>query len=52
MKTELEKMHIENESDLNYLVHRFCNGPEFAFAFVFNKDDLYNRFFESIGIDV
>ena len=52
MKNELEKMHIENESDLNYLVHRFCDGPEFAFAFVFDNDDLYNRFFESIGIDV
>lgn len=52
MKKELEKIHIRNSNDLDYLIHRLCNGPNFAHAFVFDNNDLYNRFFDSIGIDV
>lgn len=43
---------IKDDGDLNFLTHRFLNGPAFALGFVFENDDLYTRFFKNVGISV
>lgn len=51
MKSEVEKIKIVNEADIEYYANRFFNGPEFAIGFEFENDDLYNHFFTTLGID-
>ncbi len=52
MVTKEDAIIIKDDEDLEYLLHRYLNGPSFAMAFVFNNDDLYARFFEVAGISV
>ena len=52
MVTKEDAIIIKNDNDLEYLLQRYFNGPSFAMAFVFDSDDLYNRFFDAIGISV
>ena len=52
MVTKEDAIIIKNDKDLEYLLQRYFNGPPFAMAFVFDNDDLYNRFFDSIGVSV
>ena len=52
MVTKEDAIIIKDDGDLEYLLHRFLNGPTFAMAFVFDSDDLYTRFFEGIGVSV
>lgn len=52
MITKDEAFTIKDDSDLSFLTHRFLNGPTFALGFVFENDELYTRFFESVGISV
>lgn len=52
MNTEVEIFPISKDEDLDYLMNCLRNGSEFSKAFEFEDDELYNRFFDSIGIDV
>ncbi len=52
MITKEEALVIKNNNDLEYLIYRFKEGPPFAMAFVFDNDDLYNKFFEDVNISV
>lgn len=52
MITKDHAFTIKDDEDLKFLTHRFLNGPAFALGFVFENDDLYTRFFESVGISV
>ena len=52
MVTKDDAYIIKDDSDLEYLLHRYLNGPSFAMAFVFDSDDLYTRFFDGIGVSV
>lgn len=51
MRSEVEKIKIANEADVECYANRFFNGPEFAIGFEFENDELYNQFFTSIGMD-
>ena len=52
MVTKDDAYIIKDDSDLEYLLHRYLNGPSFAMAFVFDSDELYTRFFDGIGVSV
>ena len=52
MVTKEDAIIIKNDGDLEYLLHRYINGPSFAMAFVFDSDDLYTRFFDGIGVSI
>ena len=39
MVTKEDAIIIKDDEDLEYLLHRYLNGPSFAMAFVFNNDD-------------
>lgn len=51
MNKDLEKINIDSEASLAFLIKRFSEQPGFAKAFVFANDDLCKRFFESINVD-
>ena len=48
---DLELIHISNQEELEYLLHRFQNGPTFAEAFVFDTEDLLRGFLSAINAD-
>lgn len=50
MITKEDAIVISNESDLQYLIDRYRNGPVFAKAFVFEDKDLYIKFFKEADI--
>jgi len=52
MVTKEDAIIINDEAGLQYLIHRFNNGPSFAMAFVFENESLYTRFFEEVKISV
>ena len=52
MEDNFEKIPIQNENDLEYLIRTFKEGDPMAFAFTFENDDLYTQFFNAVGIDV
>ena len=52
MVTKEDAYIVKDDSDLEYLLHRYFNGPSFAMAFVFDSDELYTRFFEEIGVSI
>lgn len=52
MENNGEQVHIKTEEDLKYLVHKYKYGEPMAFAFVFDNDELYTRFFAEIGINL
>lgn len=52
MITKEDAIIIGNESDLNYLIDRYHNGPVFAKAFVFEDEALYVNFFKEVGISL
>lgn len=52
MITKDDAIAIKNDIELKNLIQRFKNGPQFAEAFVFENDDLYNNFFEEVGLSV
>ena len=52
MITKEDAISINDENDLQYLIHRFKNGPAFAEAFVFENDDMYNNFFREVDLSI
>lgn len=44
-------IHIKNQDDLVYLIKRMENGPFFAEKFTFEKEDIYLKILEYLGID-
>lgn len=52
MNEDIEKIEIDSDDLLLHLIKRFSEQPGFAKAFVFANDDLYNRFFEGVNIDL
>ena len=52
MITKEDAIVISNESDVEYLIDRYRNGPVFAKAFVFDDENLYTKFFEEVGIAI
>lgn len=45
MITKEDEIFINDEKELQYLIHRFKNAPAFAEAIVFENDD--NVFYET-----
>lgn len=52
MNNDFEKINIDSEDALVFLINRFFECPGFAKAFVFSNDDLYKRFFNSVDVDL
>ena len=52
MITKEDAIAISNESDLQYLIDRYRNGPAFAKAFVFEDEGLYIEFFKKVDISL
>ena len=52
MISEIKKVNIKKQIELNHLIINLKNGEKFASAFIFDSIDLYNQFFWALGINV